>query len=233
VSADPNLPLLASVAERLGSLCDEMVFLGGCATGLLITDPATPMVRATTDVDVIVEVLSRADWYALGERLRDAGFMEDTTDGAPICRWVIGDLKLDVMPVEASVLGFGNRWYAEAIRQAARAKLPNGSVIRHVSAPCFLATKLEAFKGRGKGDFLLSHDLEDCVAVIDGRSSIVEEVSNVSHELREALVDEIRHLLSDVRFAEAIAGYLPPDRISQARAQIITQRLAGIAGLTA
>ena len=28
--------------EQLGELVDEMVFLGGCATGLLITDPAAP-----------------------------------------------------------------------------------------------------------------------------------------------------------------------------------------------
>ena len=45
--------------------------------------------------------------------------------------------------------------------------------IRVVTAPYFIATKIEAFRGRGRGDFLASHDLEDLIFVIDGRSSIV------------------------------------------------------------
>ena len=44
--------------DRFGPVADEMVFLGGCATGLLITDPAAPSVRVTMDVDVITEVAS-------------------------------------------------------------------------------------------------------------------------------------------------------------------------------
>lgn len=39
-----------------------------------------------------------------------------------------------------------------------------------------IATKIEAFKGRGRGDFFASHDLEDLIFVMDGRSTIVEEV---------------------------------------------------------
>ena len=54
--ADPNLEILARAVARLGYLADRMVFLGGCATALLLTDPAAPEVRATQDVDVITEV---------------------------------------------------------------------------------------------------------------------------------------------------------------------------------
>lgn len=37
---DPNIEMLEIAVERLGILIDDLVFLGGCATGLLLTDPA-------------------------------------------------------------------------------------------------------------------------------------------------------------------------------------------------
>lgn len=52
---DPNLPYLILVADALGDLRDEMVFVGGCAAGLLVTDPIASEIRATRDVDAVVE----------------------------------------------------------------------------------------------------------------------------------------------------------------------------------
>lgn len=85
---NPNLEIMILAVEQLGELVDEMVFLGGCATGLLITDPAAPPIRVTRDVDAIVQVISRADYYQLSEKLRARGFKEDASEGAPICRWL-------------------------------------------------------------------------------------------------------------------------------------------------
>ena len=65
-------------------LTDRMVFLGGCATGLLLTDPAAPEVRPTRDVDVITEVGSLAEYYRLADALRVVGFVEDQGLGAPL-----------------------------------------------------------------------------------------------------------------------------------------------------
>ena len=56
-----NLQMLCLVAKRLEPLLDRLVFLGGCTTALFVTDEAAPDVRATYDVDVIGEVLSRND----------------------------------------------------------------------------------------------------------------------------------------------------------------------------
>lgn len=137
----------------LGDLVKEFVFLGGCATGLLIVDAAAPPIRETVDVDVIVQVLSKAEYYALSDRLRDAGFKEDTRDGAPICRWTNARVLLDVMPTDPAILGFGNAWYATAMAHALDVELPSGQTIRLVAAPYFLITKLEAFAGRGVGDY--------------------------------------------------------------------------------
>ena len=52
----PNLDLLERAAEKLRPLLPEIVFVGGCATGLLITDPGAAAVRGTYDVDVITEI---------------------------------------------------------------------------------------------------------------------------------------------------------------------------------
>jgi len=94
--------------EQLGDIADQMVFVGGCATGLLITDLAAPPIRVTRDVDAIVQVTSRADYYQLSKELRSQGFSEDMSDDAPICRWVADNVILDVMPLDTDILGFGN-----------------------------------------------------------------------------------------------------------------------------
>jgi len=126
-----------------------MVFIGGNATGLLITDTAAPPVRETRDVDVIVEVTSHADYYTLAGKLRARGFSEDQSDGAPLRRWVSGELILDVMPTDSKILGFSNTWHPSAIRASVNYTLPNNRTIKITTAPCFLATKIEAFYGRG------------------------------------------------------------------------------------
>lgn len=51
---NPNLEILELAVAQLGPLVDDMVFVGGCATGLLLTDLAAPPIRQTRDVDVIV-----------------------------------------------------------------------------------------------------------------------------------------------------------------------------------
>jgi hypothetical protein len=103
---NPNLLIVETAVVRLGPLADEMVFLGGCATGLLLTDVATPPVRATQDVDVITEVASLGDYHRLAGRLRERGFREDQSPGAPVCRWMADGVVLDVMPTKAEILGF-------------------------------------------------------------------------------------------------------------------------------
>ncbi len=181
----PNLELLELAAERLRLLLEDIVFVGGCTTGLLVTDPGAAPVRMTHDVDVIAEIGSYADYTVFSDRLRALGFEEDTSEGAPLCRWRHTGLLLDVMPLDAKILGFSNRWYSDALRTAAENILPSGLLLRVVTAPYFLGTKIEAFHGRGAEDYFASHDLEDLIAVVDGRASLIDEVSTASPELRD------------------------------------------------
>ena len=83
VGQNPNLELLALAVTHLGPLADEMVFVGGCAAGLLITDPAAPPVRVTRDVDAIVQVVSLQDYYQLSARLRAQGLPKIGTQKRP------------------------------------------------------------------------------------------------------------------------------------------------------
>ena len=52
---DPNLPNLRLIANALGVLREQVVFVGGAVAGLLLTDPLAEGVRATYDVDGVIE----------------------------------------------------------------------------------------------------------------------------------------------------------------------------------
>lgn len=186
-----NIEMIKVIAKRLGALNEEVVFLGGATTELLITDPAAPKTRVSLDVDVIIEIASLMDFYKLEEDLRQRGFTQrNNEDGEPICRWRIDTIMVDVMPTDPDILGFSNIWYSPAIKAATRYDIDRMTTIRLVTAPYFLATKIEAFYGRGNGDYLGSHDIEDLVALIDGRKEILDEIDGMTGELREYLLKE-------------------------------------------
>jgi predicted nucleotidyltransferase len=226
---NPNLQVLETAVRLLGPLADDMVFLGGCATGLLLTDAAAPPIRATQDVDVITEVASLADYYRLSAQLRERGFNEDHRNDAPVCRWVNDGVVLDIMPTSPAVLGFGNEWYQPALEAAVAVDLPSGRRIRIVTAPYFLATKIAAFDGRGQGDYVMSHDMEDIVAVVDGRPQIVDEIKRADQALRRHVTARFAAFLRDPDFLAALPGHLPGDAANQARAPVVLDRVAAMA----
>ena len=169
-----SIALLELAAARLGLLLDDVAFLGGASLVLWVDDTGAPDPRVTMDVDVIVLADSRIDYYRLSEQLRQQGFSEDVRDGV-ICR-CHGELILDVMPTDETILGFTNRWYPAALVAAEIMTLPSGKQIRAVTPPYLLATKIEAFRGRGRDDYLASVDFEDLVRLVDGRERLVVEV---------------------------------------------------------
>jgi hypothetical protein len=223
LSQNPNLARLAAAAEKLEPLLDRIAFVGGCVTGLLLTDPAAAPVRPTLDVGAIIAIGSYAEFTLLENRLRDLGFHQPLAEATPICRWKSGDLILDLMPTNSSILGFSNIWYQPALENAQKTKLGKHE-IRVITSPYFLATKLEAFHGRGKNDFS-SHDLEDIVTVIDGRPEIVDEVHLAPPDLQKYLSDESGALLSNRGFLDALPGHLLFDAASQQRAGLVLGRM--------
>lgn len=221
---------LKALARELRSLEIDYAFTGGSIVGLLLDNPELSPVRPTDDVDVIVEVLSRRVYPSFEERLRSRGFQNDTSHGAPMCRWKFNTLTVDVMPVEASFLGLNTIWFDHALAGAVEREI-DGDAIRIVSGAGFVATKLAAFNDRGEGDFYGSHDLEDIVTVVDGRESLVAEMRESDESLKRYVAREFSKLVGDSGFIEALPAHLPPDAGSQARVPLLLQRLKKLAAL--
>lgn len=198
---------LGIAAELLGPLLDEVVFVGGATVHLWLTEPGVPPARATEDVDVICEVASRAEYYRLGEKLRERGLQEAA--GAPVlCRWQSAEprLILDVMPTDADILGFSNPWYEETIATAATIALDSGAEIRAAIPVLLVATKLCAWKGRGRGDLLRSLDVHDVLTLVDGRPELIDEFRAASPNLRTYIRNELLDLRAEPYFDYAVEG---------------------------
>lgn len=229
---DQNIQMLRAAVLALGELAEDLVFVGGCTTTLFVTDLAATEVRATKDVDAIVNATNYVEYLGFSDRLRSRGFEPDTRPDAPLRRWIKNDLLVDVMPLDEAILGFSNVWYRDAIRSAETRYLSADQAIRVVTPPYFLATKLEAFRSRGAADFLASHDLEDVLTVIDGRTEIVEEIKCASRDVRAFISQMIKGFLETPDFLDALPGHLLPDAANQARMPILLQRLRELAALS-
>lgn len=207
-SKDINLMQLEAVATALEDLLPQVTFVGGSTTVLLVDEAAHFGVRKTDDIDVIVDVATLVEYHQFAQKLRDLGFQEDTE--GPICRWLIktkvGMMKLDVMPIDEKILGFSNRWYKQAIKESSEVTLPSGIAIRVVSPAYFIATKFEAFAGRGKGDYF-NHDLEDIVFVLENRERLIIELMDSSDELKQYFSQQAVMLLND-EFLNVLPGLL-------------------------
>ncbi len=123
-----------------------------------------------------------------------------------------------------------SRTYKPAIEAAALVEL-DGFQLRVVTTPYFIGTKLEAFRGRGRGDFYTSSDLGDIISVLDGRPTVVEEVADSPGELRRYIGKEVGRLLDNPEFVNALPGHLAGDEISQARVPMILRTLNSLRGL--
>lgn len=226
---DPNVAKVELIAQALGHLRERVVFVGGCAVGLLLTDPAAAAPRVTYDVDLIAEVAPLSAYHRLEGEISRLGFQRDLAPDAPICRWRYQRLEVDLMPTDPNVLGFSNRWYPLAVASARNVALPSGTVVRLIDAPSFMATKFEAFADRGEGDALGSHDAEDIINLVDGRPELVEEARQAPEELRHYLADRCAALLALPDFADIVVGMIVPDDSLAERVQTVLQRLNLIA----
>jgi predicted nucleotidyltransferase len=219
------------VAARLPALDISFAFVGGCAVWLLVDEPDLTDFRPTEDVDVIVEVATLTEYYNLEERLRAAGFKNDASEGAPICRWIVDDCRVDVMPIDSKALGMNSKWFKEALESAEPANLGEGLQARVITVPMFLATKLAAFHDRGHGDLLGSHDLEDIVTVIDGCKDIVDEVSAAAADVRAFIEHAFCDIIQHADFDDAVFGHLSAAFGRRENVSAVKEKFAAISAL--
>ena len=225
-----NIGALRAVAGKLDPTGLNYAFTGGSIVNLLIDNPEFSPARPTDDVDVIVELLSTARYSDIEATLRQHGFEHDMSTDAPICRWRLGELTVDMMPTQGEQIGLNTTWFAEVLDHSIETEYAH-TTLRIVSPVGFLVTKYLTFTERGEGDFYASHDLEDFITVIDGRAEIVEEINDAPEDLRNYLIPSIQLLEANEDFLEALPGHLPPDSASQLRLPQLQQKLKDIAAL--
>jgi predicted nucleotidyltransferase len=199
--------------------------------GLLLDHPELSPVRATDDVDVVLEVVSQRRYAGIEEKLRLLKFDHDMRPGAPRCRWVLDDLTVDIMPAEGDYLGLNTTWFREALASATVHTISGGR-LRIVSPVGFIATKYVAFLDRGNGDYYDSHDLEDLITVIDGSENIIEEVAAADPALSAYVAKAMARLVGSEDFMEALPGHLPADSASQGRLPGIATEADGNCGVS-
>jgi hypothetical protein len=220
---DIHLDILKLTVKALGELADDLVFIGGSTISLYITEPEVVQVRETLDVDCIVEVSGRIEYEEVIQRLRKKGFSEDMEEKV-ICRYKKGELILDVMPTDARILRFTNKWYKPAIQNTIEASLDTKKI--KIFSPAYLiASKIEAFKGRGKGSFLSSTDIEDIVTLFDGRSEIAKDLLFAPTDVQKELKKELSAWVKNSDFLDAMEGHIADRQNTAGRKKIILQRI--------
>ena len=222
-----NSYMLEAVANGLAYLKEEMVFAGGAVAELYASNPEATDIRPTLDVDCVIEIHSYSAHTEVEDKLRSLGFVNDTTQGAPICRWIYQDILVDIMPSDSEVLGFSNRWYKEGIKSKILKTLPNGTDIFVFSPEYYLAAKFEANKGRGGSDLRQSHDFEDIIYILDNCAELLDSISKTNETVKIYLKEECTNLLNNKGLVEGIESSLPFGSEKEAT-DIIIQRIKKI-----
>lgn len=219
-----NVGDMVKVAQRLNSVELDFVFIGGGIIGFLIDDPLASPVRTTKDIDIVLDVVTDPGQIMLEDKLRSASFSHDMSDGAPYCRWILDNVKVDILSVKDKFSGANMRWLKETVASPLTVN-HQGFDLRIASAACFIAMKLEAFKDRGESDYFGSRDIEDIISVVDGRSTLIEEIVVADEKIKDFISKTINDLLEISDFIISVPGHLMPDPASQQRKTIVFERL--------
>jgi hypothetical protein len=226
LAMNQQILMLETVAQVLSKVPTTIVFTGGATIFLYLDEVAASDIRPTVDVDCVVKITSRNEYYKFSELLRTLGLQENTEPGAPLCRWQYKGIPIDVMPCDELVLGFSNRWYKPGIANSIHHQLPSNRQILIFSTPYLLASKIEAFKGRGDS-FCYSTDIEDIMALLDGRSSLFEEVQQADEEVKVFLSGWFR--ANRENLCDIAPGSLSTAAKNSGRTSLLLQRIERLA----
>jgi hypothetical protein len=212
--SDNSIDMLMVVARVLNRLPQPVVYTGGATIPLYLDALSARDMRPTDDVDCVVKVTSQREYYQLSATLRELGLSEDSSPGAPLCRWLCEGVKLDVMPIDPQILGFGNRWYEKGVAESIDFMLPNGMTIRIFTIAYLLASKIEAFGSRGKNQFYFSKDFEDIITLLNGSPSPISEITKSAPEVKTFINTWVKTERKNLD-AMAPAFLSPSDRLAQ------------------
>jgi len=204
-----NMEMINIVSAGLGQLNNELLYVGGSVVELYVDQNTAGDIRVTEDVDLVVQISSRGDFYKFEENIRKLGFKNDISTGVPICRWIFKKIKVDFMPADMTILGFSNKWYDLGFKKKEIITLDNGIDIYILPLIIYLATKIEAVFDRGIKDLRLSHDFEDAIYLLENSKSFKEFFVLADPITKSFLTEKFNSLIKMSIFREALVCTLP------------------------
>lgn len=219
-----NIAVVAEVAQALKEIKQDMVFVGGAVVSLYTDDPAADEIRPTQDIDMTLNIVNLSHWEKVQARLGALGFHPDPF-GHTICSYKYKDIPVDIMAAEDGPLGPANRWYKIGFENLWTAKAKDQEIFI-LSAPCYLATKFEAFNDRGT-DCRTSHDMEDIIYVLDNRINIVEEITKDDTRIAQFIKEQLQNLINKGLMQEVLMAHIHPLMIEE-RLPIVEDKITQI-----
>jgi predicted nucleotidyltransferase len=219
-----NIAVVAEVAKALHDLKHNMVFVGGAVVSLYTDDPAADDIRPTQDVDMAIHIVNLNHWKQLQEKLGALGFHPDPF-GHAICSYKYKDIPVDIMAAEDGPFGPSNRWYKTGFENLWTVHAMEQE-IKILSAPCYLATKFEAFINRGS-DYRTSHDIEDVIYVLDNRIQIVEEIAKDDSRISAFINEQLQGIIRKGILQEVLMAHIHPIMLKE-RMPIVEEKIAQI-----
>jgi hypothetical protein len=201
-----NLKATKKIANALGDLNDQVVYVGGAMVSLYIDDPAAEDVRPTKDIDITLEIANVGQLEVLREALVDRGFIQSAEDDV-ICRFRYEGIKVDVMSTTEVGWAPANPWFEPGFKVSDKVVIEDVE-IRILPLSYFLATKFSAFVSRGGNDPRMSHDFEDIVYLLNYTTNFREQILKSDVEVRGFLKEAFQKILDSRRMQEAIIGNL-------------------------
>jgi len=201
-----NRKVIQRVANALGELNDQVIYVGGATVSLYINDPAADDVRPTKDIDISIRVASVAHLEEIREELIAKGFIQ-TADSKVICRFKLDDILVDVMATKPVGWAPANPWFEEGFNNLQKVDI-DGIAIQIMPLAYFLASKFVAHSDRGGKDPRFSHDFEDIVYILDNRTDWHDVIANETGKVKPFILEQLQIIKESSLLQEAMLGNL-------------------------
>lgn len=110
-----NKQIIQRIANALGELNNEVIFVGGATVSLYINDEAAEDVRPTKDIDISVSVATINELEDIREKLTSKGFVQ-SAELDVICRFKFDDILVDVMNTNPISWAPANHWFKKDLK---------------------------------------------------------------------------------------------------------------------
>lgn len=208
INSTINIKVIEKVANALGELNNDVIYVGGAIVSFYITDMGADQPRPTKDIDISVQISTYSEMDRLREQLGTKGIYP-ASDQNVMYRYEFEDVLIDFIPYEATSLGPTNSWLKPGFPLAYEVQAGD-KTIKILPVSYFLATKFEAFKSRGKNDPFMSHDFEDIIYVLDNNIKVVENIKSADDNLKNFMKEMADFILNHPSKNDIISGHINP-----------------------